>query len=162
MIFEFAREDSKVATHLRSRQARHRRRVASGCLLTLLAALGCGGSDLDLAPVTGVVTLDGQPIADAGIYFTPADPKQGPPAVGTTDELGEFALITANHDGAVLGEHRVAISKDESTAIPQSRGFPLYKFKHYVPEKYGDGSSSGLTATVVDDDNRFEFKLTSK
>jgi hypothetical protein len=138
----------------------------AACYGVLVGAVGgtagCNSSGLDLAPVTGVVTLDGQPVADAGLYFTPVDAKQGPPAVGTTDAEGVFSMITANQEGAVVGEHRVAVSKDESTAIPQSRGFPLYKLKHHIPEKYGDGSTSGLTATVVDDDNHFEFKLSSK
>src|SRR5687768_16586496 len=88
-------------------------RVSCSWIMLAAAALlcGCGEEGLKLAPVEGTVLLDGAPVAEAGIMFQPADPKAGPPAVGTTDAEGKFALITANKPGALVGEHRVAISK---------------------------------------------------
>jgi hypothetical protein len=133
-------------------------------LLTLLlvaTVAGCGGSGLDLAPVAGVVTLDGQPVSEAGIMFQPVNSSMGPPAYGATDENGRFELITVNQPGAAIGEHRVAISKTESIAIPQRRGLPIYKTKEHIPSKYGNYETSGLTITVEDDDNSFKFDLTS-
>jgi hypothetical protein len=130
-------------------------------LILLGAAAGCSGSGLAIAPVAGVVTLDGQPVSEAGIMFQPVDAAMGPPAYGATDEQGRFELITANQTGAAIGEHRVAISKTESIAIPQRRGLPIYKVKEHIPAKYGNYETSGLTATVEDDDNSFTFDLTS-
>jgi hypothetical protein len=130
-------------------------------LLFVLTAAGCGDSGLNLAPVAGIVTLDGQPVAEAGIMFQPVDSTMGPPAYGATDADGRFELITANQPGAAIGEHRIAISKTESIAIPQRRGLPLYKTKEHIPSKYGNHESSGLTVTVEDDDNAFKFDLTS-
>jgi hypothetical protein len=127
---------------------------ASLVLLALIA--GCNRSGLDLAPVEGIVTYNGAPVADAGVMFAPA---QGPSAMATTDTEGKFTLTTANHPGALIGEHRVSISKVETIAIPQQRGFPLYQHKHEIPEKYADVSTSELTASVVDDDNHIEFDL---
>ena len=129
--------------------------------LLVATAVGCGGSGLELAPVAGVVTLDGQPVSEAGIMFQPADASKGPPAYGATDENGRFELITANQPGALIGEHRVAISKTESIAIPQRRGLPIYKTKEHIPPKYGNYESSGLSVTVEDDDNSLKFDLTS-
>jgi hypothetical protein len=130
-------------------------------LLLLIAATGCSDSGLHLAPVAGVVTLDGKPVSEAGIMFQPADASIGPPAYGATDENGRFELITANQPGAAIGEHRVAISKTESIAIPQQRGLPIYKTKEHIPPKYGNYETSGLTVTVEDDDNLLKFDLTS-
>ena len=130
-------------------------------LLFVMTAGGCGDSGLNLAPVGGLVTLDGQPVSDVGIMFQPTDPALGPPAYGATDANGRFELFTVNQLGAVIGEHRVAISKTESIAIPQRRGLPLYKTKEHIPPKYGNHESSGLTVTVEDDDNSFKFDLTS-
>jgi hypothetical protein len=125
--------------------------------MALLAAIaGCNPSGLDLAPVEGVVTYNGAPVSNAGVMFLP---EQGAMAIGVTDAEGEFTLTTANHPGALIGPHRVSISKDETTAIPQKRGFPLYKTKSYIPPKYSDPALSGLTADVKDDDNYFDFKL---
>jgi hypothetical protein len=67
--------------------------------------------------------------------------------------------MTANEAGAVVGEHRVSISKIRTVAIPQAHGYPVYQSSHLIPEKYSKAATSGLTANVVDDDNYFEFKL---
>jgi hypothetical protein len=133
----------------------------NGCRRVFLAAAaifvaGCNRSGLDLAPVEGVVTFNGSPVAEAGIMFAP---QQGPTAMATTDAEGKFTLTTANHEGALIGPHRVSISKVETIAIPQPRGFPLYQHKSHIPEKYADLSTSELTADVQDDDNHFTFDL---
>jgi hypothetical protein len=131
-----------------------------GLLLAILTA-GCNQSGLDLAPVTGVVTLNGQPVSEAGIMFQPVDAAIGPPAYGATDENGHFELATVNRPGAAIGEHRVAISKTESIAIPQRKGLPIYKTKEHIPPKYGNSQTSGLMITVKDEDNSFTFDLTA-
>ena len=128
-------------------------------LLLCIVAVGCNRSGLDLAPVAGVIKYNGAPVADAGVMFVP---PTGPMASGITDAEGKFTLITANHPGALIGEHRVSVSKDETTEIPQRRGFPLYRIKYFIPAKYSDPGQSGLTADVKDDDNFFEFDLTGK
>jgi hypothetical protein len=79
--------------------------------------------------------------------------------MATTDAEGRFSLTTANQRGALIGEHRVSISKVETITIPQRQGFPLYQHKSHIPAKYGDVTTSGLSASVIDDDNHFEFKL---
>jgi hypothetical protein len=135
-----------------------RYRVASASIaIGALALAGCGRGGLNLAPVEGVVTYQGQPLADAGVLFKPT---QGPFAMGVTDADGRFSLTTANQDGALIGDHKVAISKAQ-TITKHIRGnpFPVYETKPLVPEKYFDAATSNLTATVKDDDNHFEFNL---
>jgi hypothetical protein len=143
------------------------RRRSDGRLCYLIvpaAALlcGCGDDGLALAPVEGTVLMDGAPVAEAGVMFAPLDNKQGPPAVGTTDGEGKFTLVTANKPGALVGEHRVAISKTQAIVIPQRRGLPIYKAKELLPPKFGSFETSGLTASVKDDDNQVKFELSSK
>ncbi len=79
----------------------------------LLLTTGCGGS-ANLAPVAGTVTLDGQPLADTEVIFSPiateSNPNPGPFSVGQTDATGRFVLKTRNgENGAVVGKHRVGI-----------------------------------------------------
>lgn len=133
------------------------------CLLAALLATGCNESGLNLAPAEGVVTLDGQPVADAGVLFVPSDPSQGLPAMGVTDAAGAFSLRTVNDDGAVIGDYRVSISKSEQSLqpVPGSRAL-RHIVKRHVPEKYEGADTSGLTATVAEDKNHFEFPLSSK
>jgi hypothetical protein len=130
--------------------------------LGLLLATGCDDGGMNLAPVEGVVTLDGAPVTEAGVMFVPNDSSLGPPATGVTDAEGWFSLVTANRTGALVGDHRVVISKDEVITIPQRRGLPIYRTRYLLPPKYGSVDTSGLTATVIDDDNEFEFKLSAK
>ena len=73
--------------------------AASACLIGLA---GCGKSNVDLVPVDGTVTLDGQPVADAGVMFVPKKAEHGLPAAGSTDANGHFALSTANRPGGMI------------------------------------------------------------
>src|SRR6516162_11327434 len=81
--------------------------------LVLLSALGC--SSQRFAPVSGRVTLNGAPLANALVSFNPI-PKEGsaeagPGSVGTTNDHGEYTLrVGPDQPGALVGKHRVAIT----------------------------------------------------
>lgn len=129
---------------------------------TLLA--GCGGEPKRL-PAAGVVTLDGQPVADAGVLFIPTDP--GPAATGTTDASGRFRLTCAGKAGAIAGHYRVAISKQASAGNGDTGPMPAMPAKNLVakwivPQKYGTPDTSGLEATVSSEQYEFTFALMSR
>ena len=80
-----------------------------GVLLLALVA-GCGGSTH--ASVSGKVTMDGHPLANAAISFQPAGTElnPGPGSFGKTNDKGEYTLeIVGGGSGAVLGWHKVTI-----------------------------------------------------
>ncbi len=79
---------------------------ASATFFSML--VGCGNDD-GLAPVSGIVTLDGKPIADAGVMFHPD--AGGIPATGTTDTAGKFTLNTSGTEGATIGNNTVTVAK---------------------------------------------------
>ena len=83
------------------------------CAATCLLLSGCGTK---LHEVSGVVTLDGQPVAEAGVMFQPT--AGGPVASGTTDAAGKFTLQCANKPGLIAGEYLVTISKVRITCTP--------------------------------------------
>jgi predicted small lipoprotein YifL len=130
---------------------------------TVISAMGCGQSGPEFAPAAGVVTLDGQPLAEAGVMFTPI--QGGPVASATTDADGRFELRTLSHDGAIVGEHQISITKGrtEEKWIPNAT-VPLIRFVSELPDKYARRESSGLSAKVSSDDdlNDFALQLTSK
>lgn len=137
-----------------------RRNVAFGGVLVLLLAIGmiagCGNDGLE--KVTGVVTLDGQPLENAQIEFIPTG-ETGSSAYGRTDSDGEFVLeFSGSSKGAMPGEYQVGISTydvaDPDNNIPAK--------DEVVPKKYrGDGSE--LIRTVKEGEkNHFEFELTSE
>ncbi|MBB03288.1 MAG: hypothetical protein CMJ47_11620, partial [Planctomyces sp.] len=90
-------------------------RLSRLCCLALfgsasLLLAGCGGAPDDrpeLADVTGVVTLDGEPVDGASVAFSPKSGMRG--ASAQTNELGEFELSYASTMGCPLGEHTVEI-----------------------------------------------------
>lgn len=70
-----------------------------------------------MARVNGTVSAGGQPLADAGVTFTPLE--GGRPAWATTDKQGRFALTTLKGgDGALVGEHVVTIA-ERGVDVPQ-------------------------------------------
>jgi len=105
------------------------------------AALLTAGCHHDVVPVSGRVTLNGQPLAGAVVTFQPMADRNSPrpPAtgsVGHTDTQGRFSLrlIEPNQLGAAVGDHTVTIStaKGGSDAEP-AKGERL-------PKAWRDGS----------------------
>src|SRR5262245_41005766 len=92
-----------------------RKRVLLSAALVL--ALGCGSRKF--APVSGTVTLDGQPLAKAVVTVIPVVEKgaidAGESSTGTTNEKGEFTLkSTSGKNGARVGKHKVSISMQQT------------------------------------------------
>jgi len=76
------------------------RRAAYMMLAVLLTLFGCTKSDT--VPVTGLITLNGQPAENTEVMFNPQGP--GRMATGHTDASGRFKLSTATpDDGAGAG-----------------------------------------------------------
>lgn len=81
---------------------------------SLLLGVGCG-TDLPLAPVSGTVTFEGQPLAGASITTQPIGVDSNSPGSGSfgqTDDQGRFELelVKPAVKGAIIGEHRVIIT----------------------------------------------------
>lgn len=80
--------------------------LALGCLSLLV---GCGPGGPALGTVTGTVTLDGAPLADAKLEFQPRG--EGSPSYGMTDAQGRYELrYSADRPGAMVGQHVVRIT----------------------------------------------------
>jgi hypothetical protein len=129
--------------------------------LTCFAA-GCGGSKVGL--VSGKVTLDGKPLANARVNFQPIGDTvhTGVGSFGKADDHGEYTLnlIDGSAPGAMVGKHRVAISAyDESKAADPNddrrKGPP-----DRVPLRYN--VQTELTFEVKPGPNTANFDLKSR
>lgn len=139
-------------------------------ILAVAQLSGCFFSARDDRParikVTGTVTYKDAPLAGATVIFQPVNHSNA--AVGVTDEAGRFQLRTFEvNDGAVPGEYTVAVLKEDGVGtrhVSNGDGTVTEHYaKHLVPEKYIDGSTSGLTASVaVNQPNDFKFQLTGE
>lgn len=75
------------------------------------ALTGCGGSDRPaVALASGIVKLDGIPMAGATVTFIPKE--GGRPGSGMTDAEGRYTIKTyEDAEGGIVGEHKVAVMK---------------------------------------------------
>lgn len=99
-----------------------------------------------MVPVSGTITLDGQPLAGANITFQPTGGEKagsaGPGSGAVTDAAGKYVLKTAEAKpcpGAVVGKHTVRITgaQDQRAADDDTQRPPA---KDPVPAHYRDGS----------------------
>ncbi len=148
----------------------------------MLSVAGCGGSNL--TPVTGTVTLDGKPVANAVVTFVPDG--AGVTCAGSTDSNGKYTLGCQHGAGAPAGAYSVKI-KNREVAKEAGRnpmeglspGSPeyieaykkqmaagpnqaAYKAKNSgaIPAKYDSGAE--LKATIGKSAQVVDFALESK
>lgn len=123
---------------------------------------GCSGERLDpeYKPVTGTVTLDGQPLSDAQVSFVPLG--SGSSGTGFTDENGTYQLYyAARRAGAKLGENRVYITKSRPPSSNKGEFARLSEAdSEMLPVRYN--RKTELTASVQDKQNVIDFDLKSK
>jgi hypothetical protein len=107
--------------------------------LVFLTLLGCSGGSG--SSITGVVTLDGQPLPDAEVEFIPFDRSQG---LGSdlvrTDSAGRFEIKPhPRKAGLKPGKYSVMVSKwiDPKTKQP------------LAPEDVGMQKAAGTAANIV-------------
>lgn len=116
-------------------------------LTSLFGLIGCGEdpSRMPRVPVSGRVTIDGQPAAEATVVFLKvgglADPNADAPR-GVTDAEGRYQLSTYDeNDGAPQGDYQVGVSTAPNTEGLVQRVDPL-------KGRYSNPQTSGLTFTV--------------
>ncbi|QDU60422.1 hypothetical protein Pan216_12610 [Planctomycetes bacterium Pan216] len=114
-----------------------------------LTFVGCGGNEYGVVPVSGRVTLNGQPCPDVSLTFVPLaedkdNPNVGPGSLGRTDSEGNFTLQTVKGgNGAVSAEHVVRISislngNGDEEGTPDIPGKPTREIT--LPSNASDGS----------------------
>lgn len=132
-----------------------------------LAALGCSPAetDGDLVPVTGTVTLDGEPLAGATVSYNVARGTAGQGGTGTTDAQGKYEISHFRAGkGVNPGEYTVTISKlvlSDGSPIPaDAESIFNLDTKDLVPPKYNVATT--LTTTVMPNAEPIDFALESR
>jgi hypothetical protein len=129
-----------------------RARVVSVAALAavFLALAGCGDGP-KIVPVSGMVTIDGQPLAYGHVQILPEGWR---PASGRLDGSGRFTLTTTTpNDGCPVGTHPAVVLAGESIT-PET-------MKWHAPTKYADVKTSNLTVTITGPTTDLKIELKS-
>jgi hypothetical protein len=106
-----------------------------------LAGCGSRSYELETAPVTGNVTVDGKMLDRGTIVFVS---PRGRTSSGEISSDGTFKLSTYSvDDGAIVGENKVAVFVGTSSELDNP---PTVKSP--IPERYSSASTSGLSFEV--------------
>jgi hypothetical protein len=131
--------------------------------------LGCNNVNIITESVTGIVSLDGVPLSNAKINFSPKNPDEGSPAFATTNEKGEYKLQTLRGKpdaGTLPGEYAVTISKSKSVPTGkkiESMGEMVEAMESVpiLPSIYRNVTETPFSVTVVKGKNSFDFDVKS-
>lgn len=137
-------------------------------ILFAASILGCEKPPFAVAPVSGVVTLNGEPAAHVAVMFQPVAPpgveNPGPGSFGITDEQGRYTLklVGPETPGAVVGKHKVRIvdhdpPRELSDDVPRPRPARVQS----LPKKYGAVEAPFEFDVPQKGSTTADFKLTS-
>ena len=149
--------------------------LSSGLVFVAMLALlgaGCGRGNLpELGYVSGRITVDGNPVKEAHIEFTPV--ADGRPSAATSDSSGYYVLFyKGSVKGARIGEHDVTMTtfREELTyseetdedepgdATGEDSEITIPGRPETIPAKYAEEK---LRVTVEPGSNTINLVLTS-
>lgn len=139
--------------------------VFAGMMAALLA--GCGGDGIKRAPIVGLLTLEGSPLANASIDFTPQGKTEGIGAIGTSDSQGKFEVISSRkgHEGIPPGEYTVRVSlfmNPDGTPLPRDATQADNPFAYEaIPTPYS-GANSPLKVTIPNEGGDVKIDIPAK
>jgi hypothetical protein len=129
--------------------------------LALTAAPGCGRSGPERFAIGGAVTLDGQPLPDGSIDFTPDESTPGPTVSGII-EFGRYEIPADR--GPIAGSYSVSITADRPTGKKVRADIlgsaTTDQTEQYLPEIYNGKTT--LRADINADRDDLDFPLVSQ
>src|SRR5262245_13521483 len=120
-------------------------------LLAVLVQAGCGSANMKVAPVSGTVTLDGNPLKKASVTFLPR--AGGRPSFGVTNDQGRYILEYSMQElGAEVGACTVNITTRNTGDDSGAKAT-----KEHVPKRY---LTTPLEVQVEPKKNTIDIALT--
>ncbi|MDO5553840.1 MAG: carboxypeptidase-like regulatory domain-containing protein [Planctomycetia bacterium] len=127
-----------------------------------LSLLGCGERIIGLAPVSGTVTLNGKPLAEAQVFFQmpPVGDAKIIHSAAFTDAEGKYTLKSVEEvprSGAMPGTARVRISFDYKIPENASQSEIAKLNLPKMPERATDGSLSFVVTPEGSSEANFDL-----
>ncbi|MDZ4683545.1 MAG: carboxypeptidase-like regulatory domain-containing protein [Planctomycetaceae bacterium] len=137
-------------------------------VVAAVIAIGCGrGDGLKRAPITGVLTVDGAPVAGASLQFFPKGGTPGDGALGVSDANGKFEVISSRRGdtGIPPGEYAVMVSllaDPDGTPLSAEATQADHPFaQETVPPPYS-GADSPLKVTITEQGGEVKVEIPAK
>jgi hypothetical protein len=147
-------------------------RLFRGCVFApaiflLTSGCGSGGTPLKLTPVSGKITLDGNPMPTGTVIFHPDDSNQKFTPSGIIDN-GSYKLLTDGKEGAPVGKYKVSVNpQGMGMGMPTGGAVTTDPSKALGPKtsmnsKFGAPATSGIVIEVVESpaSGAYDIKLT--
>jgi hypothetical protein len=143
--------------------------VVALCAAALLV-VGCHKSPPAIVPVSGVVTVNGQPLPNALVTFTPMLEGFGAEyiATGITDEKGRFSVSCAIKSGAAVAETRVTVvdapAPENTRGMSEAAQNALTKHMNSqknrpIPQNYKTLNGTPFVFPVTSDRTEYNLEL---
>lgn len=131
----------------------------AGLFFILPVLAGCGGSDGPTRyPVTGSITLGGQPLDQGTIQFTPTGTKGI--GSGATISNGEYAI--PREKGLPPDQYRVMIFSADLGATPEPAEDEMPGSEKLLPERIPleyNAQSEIVVEVKPEGENKFDFQI---
>ena len=135
-------------------------------IVGLICLVGCGPG-YQIVPVSGTVTLDGKPLANAMVLTQPIgegeDVTPGPGSFANTDDQGHFVLEMQHEPvvGAVPGKAYVKIVENGEKKVSSDDTVDPTVLRSKVPIEYREGNNVEISIPE-DGTDSLNFDLVSK
>ncbi len=146
-------------------------RSLAGAIFTacLIALAGCS-SRSNKVPITGSLTVDGEPGSLATLTFWPGDPNGEGAGTVFTDDKGNFVSGDAKTGtGFTPGEYKVTVSrfldrhgKPAQVSGKKSEASLETPAKESIPATYRDRNNTPLSINVTHDSATFTLEVKAK
>jgi hypothetical protein len=134
-------------------------------LCLALGLAGCGAAS-GRVPVSGTVTLDSQPLADALVAFYPGEGTAGLGGHGRTGADGKYTLTPSRGSGGLdPGAYTVTVSlllRPDGTPLPVGTPPIGADATERLPPIYSSRTDTTLKANVTRETMTYDFALRKK
>ena len=120
-----------------------------------VAFAGCGHSEF--APLTGKVTLDGQPLPTAIITFISDGGTSG---YANVEPNGRYVAKSGSDAGLRPGTYRISVVANQPEAITDRKVAKIPR--PITPARYADPTTSGFEYKLTESGGTYDIDLKSK